>query len=489
MLTPTQPITTNGCFDAIDAYVAEQMRRLSIPGVALAVVEGERIVHQRGFGRARPDGAPPTPRTPFYVGSLTKSFTALAVMQLVEVGQIDLDAPIQRYLSWFRVADAAAAAQITVRHLLIQTSGLPGSAGEIILSDFDAATDAAERQARALSSLTLTRPPGATFEYCNSNYQLLGLIIEAAGGETYADYIHHHILTPLRMNQSGFPDPSGPTAGLPQGHQQWFGRPVVAPPIPVAYGAVAAGLLISTAEEMAHYLIAQLNAGRFEGKQLLSPAGMAEMHRGATAFGTAGLGPVVAWLTKDIDMGQYGMGWCVGQIGGHEFVWHGGTMPDFGAFMALLPEQKKGIVLLGNTCHHWLNPVLTEFGTGATALLIGEKTRPQFSLFTPWLLPAQLLIPALQIADVAGTLRLARSRAAAPQQRPASGKEWRRHFVFPLIVNTLVALLIRPLLSRRRGYMKLYMPDSTLIAAVCGGFALLWSFLRSVLVMRALRKP
>ena len=81
------------------------MKRLNIPGAALAIVEGDQIVHLCGFGQARPGGEAPIPQTPFFIGSLTKSFTALGVMQLVEAGKIELDAPVQCYLAWFRVAD------------------------------------------------------------------------------------------------------------------------------------------------------------------------------------------------------------------------------------------------------------------------------------------------------------------------------------------------------------------------------------------------
>ena len=117
--------SNNASFEAIDAYFEGQMRRLNIPGVTLAIIEGDQIVHRRGFGRARPGGEAPLPETPFFIGSLTKSITALAVMQLVEAGKVELDAPVQRYLPWFRVADPQASAQMTVRHLLNQTSGLP----------------------------------------------------------------------------------------------------------------------------------------------------------------------------------------------------------------------------------------------------------------------------------------------------------------------------------------------------------------------------
>src|SRR5215203_4102085 len=143
-------------FEEIDAHIEGQMERLNIPGVALAIVEGDEIAHLRGFGRARPGGEEPTPHTPFIIGSLTKSFTALAVMQLVEAGKVELDAPVQRYLPWFRVADPRASVQITVRHLLNQTSGLPQLSGLRPLVDFDDSPGATERQARALSTLVLS---------------------------------------------------------------------------------------------------------------------------------------------------------------------------------------------------------------------------------------------------------------------------------------------------------------------------------------------
>jgi CubicO group peptidase (beta-lactamase class C family) len=144
-----KPISTSSSYDEIDAYIDQQMQRLNLPGVSLAIVEGDQIVHLRGFGRARPGGEVPSPQTPFFIGSTTKSFTALAVMQLVETGKIDLDAPVQRYLPWFKLADPQAAAQVIVRHLLNQTSGLPLSPGWQSLADFDDRPDATERQARA----------------------------------------------------------------------------------------------------------------------------------------------------------------------------------------------------------------------------------------------------------------------------------------------------------------------------------------------------
>ena len=237
-----EPVSGSGSHDAatatanaaaVDAYIEQQMRRLKMPGVALAIVEGDRIVHLRGFGRSRPGGKAPSPQTPFVLGSTTKSFTALAVMQLVEAGKIELDAPVQRYLPWFRVAEPQASARMTVHHLLNQTSGLPMLPGMILLADLDESSGAAERQARALSRLKLTRPAGAAFEYSNLNYNLLGLIVEAASGESYAEYLQRHIFAPLGMSHSYTSRAAAKQDGLAVGHRYWLAHPVAISDLPL----------------------------------------------------------------------------------------------------------------------------------------------------------------------------------------------------------------------------------------------------------------
>ncbi len=469
--------SNSASYDAIDAYVEGKMRRLNIPGVSLAIVEGDKIVHLRGLGQARPEGEAPTPQTPFFIGSLTKSFTALAVMQLVEAGKIDLDASVQRYLPWFRVADLQASAQMTVRHLLNQTSGLPTLSGEITLADFDNSPGATECQARALSTLVLTRSVGSVFEYSNSNYNLLGLIIEAASGELYADYIKKHILTPLDMRHTYTSQAMAKQNGLAVGYQYWFAIPFAAPNMPIPHGSLPGGMLISSSEDMARYMVAYMNGGRYGDVQILSVAGIDELHRGVADF-----------IFRGISLGQYGMGWYVDWIGQTKLLWHSGILPHFFSYMALLPEQKKGVVLLFNADHHWMSPVLTEVGTGVAALLAGDQHAPvPFVGMIPWILRGQLLVPALQIAGVVATLRLLRRWRLEPERRPSGGRKWGLHVLLPLVSNLLVVLTLRPLLGKRRGYLRLYMPDFSWIAMVCGSFSLLWSFMRTRLVLRALR--
>jgi CubicO group peptidase (beta-lactamase class C family) len=113
---------------AIDAYVVAQMRSMRIPGFALGIVKGNQVVYLRGYGVADSAGKPVTPQTPFIIGSITKSFTALALMQLVEQGKVELDAPVQQYVPWFRLADHSASALSYQWHLQVRWSGAAGGA-------------------------------------------------------------------------------------------------------------------------------------------------------------------------------------------------------------------------------------------------------------------------------------------------------------------------------------------------------------------------
>jgi hypothetical protein len=190
-----------------------------------------------------------------------------------------------------------------------------------------------------------------------------------------------------------------------------------------------------------------------------------------------------------LSLGQYGMGWFVDEIGLTKLVWHSGTTPHFGAYIALLPEQKKGVVLLINANHHWMNPVLSDFGGSVAALLAGEQPAPvPFVGMIPWVLRGLLLIPALQIVGVAASLRLLRRWRLDPERRPSDGRKRGLAILLPLIPNLLVALTLIPMLDKTRGYLMLYMPDYSWIAMICGSFALVWGFLRTGLVLRALGK-
>src|SRR5262249_42797706 len=133
-----QTESVSGDFKVVDDYITARMETSHIPGLSVAIVDGDQIVYLKGYGQADASGRPVTPQTPFIIGSISKTFTALAAMQLVESGKIELDAPVQRYLPWFRVADPVASARITVGNLLNHTSGLPQKADTFIWTDQEA---------------------------------------------------------------------------------------------------------------------------------------------------------------------------------------------------------------------------------------------------------------------------------------------------------------------------------------------------------------
>jgi CubicO group peptidase (beta-lactamase class C family) len=188
-------VTSTGAQDLsrVDAFIEDAMRERNIPGAAIVVVRGDEILHVKGFGEADGQGRAVTPETPFRIGSSTKSFTALAVMQLVEEGKIDLEEPVQRYLPWFRLADEDASARITVANLLYQTSGIPSEANAASLADPKLSL---EQNVRDLRGVAPDRPVGSSFAYSNANYDVLGLIVEEVSGQSYADYVRRNILDP-----------------------------------------------------------------------------------------------------------------------------------------------------------------------------------------------------------------------------------------------------------------------------------------------------
>lgn len=472
-----KPAANTISYSAIDTYIEEQVHRLHIPGLSLAIIKGDQIVHTRGFGRARPNGETPTPQTPFFIGSVTKSFTAMAIMQLVEAGKVELDAPVRRYLPWFRVADPEASAQMTVRHLLNHTSGLSVVQGQKILIEMDDSPDATERQLRALSTLKLSHPVGAKFQYNNTNYNMLGLIIEAANGESYSDYIQKHIFDPLDMRHSYTSKSEALKNGLAMGHRYWFGFPIPESNLLIPLGSLPSGQLISCAEDMAHYLIAQLNGGCYGDVQILSDAGMEAMHHGTVEI-----------IEMGIPLGLYGMGWESQVSGKSTIVWHSGIVPDFGAFAAIVPEQNKGIVLLFNVNHAVIKQTLDEFGMGTAERLAGEVPSKTFFGIVPWLMHGIMLIPLLQIIEVITTLRQVNRWRSDPGSHPSRGRLWGKHILLPLIPNILVAFTLVPSLGKMRGWFNLFTPDLALIARISGSFAAMWTCLRTGLILRVVRK-
>jgi CubicO group peptidase (beta-lactamase class C family) len=396
---------------AIDAFVEASMRRHGIPGVALAIVRDGELLHARGYGRDG-NGGPMTASTPMYIGSVSKSFTALAILQLVDAGRIELHAPLRRYLPWFEVGGAYDGDALTIQHLLAHASGLSDLRYlEATRLPDDASLEDAVRDLRAAQPVAA---PGETFHYFNPNYLILGLVVEAVSGRSYEAYLREHVLQPLGMHGTFTRLDAAHDAGLAQGHALTFGIPLPREQPFRAYG-VPAGYLISTAEDMARYLQALLDDGRHGDVRLLSRASM------------------ISLFAPSRPSGVYAKGWFVGEHRGHRLIRHGGTNEFFKAEAMLLPDDDLGLVLLAN--QSTLPTALfgyPQLAGGVLDLLVGtapSTTGPGMR----WVGYALALAFALQLAW------LARSFARLPRW-PARARRAPRWRIAAALTSHLVAI-------------------------------------------------
>jgi CubicO group peptidase (beta-lactamase class C family) len=330
----------------IDSAIEAQMRKHGLPGVALAVIEGDRIVYLKGYGTAG-GGRPMTPQTGMFIGSQSKSFTALAIAQLADQGVLDLNSPVRTYIPWFQVQDQEASGVITLNHLLHHTSGLSEAGYPVILPN----NASPEQAVRSLAEAKMTAPVGAKFQYFNLGYAVLAYVVEVTSGEAYADYLKGHIFDPLGMDATTARPRSA--ENLAWGYSRLFGFAVPMSQ-PVRDFEIGAGYIVSTAEDMARYAVAMKNGG--EG--LVS----AQMSRKIFTPGLA----------------SYGMGWFIGS--GGEKIFHGGANETFRTDVNLYPKTDRAFVLLSNQGYqidHFVSAVQLEQTVEAAVLGMAELPAAQ----------------------------------------------------------------------------------------------------------------
>lgn len=209
----------------IDRLITTQMKTHHIPGLALAITHNNQVLRVKGYGMANND-RPITPQSQFLIASVSKSFTAVAVMQLVEAGQINLDSPVQTYLPEFTLANSTIAAKITIRHLLNQVSGLSDLGfPELQLSQAKTIRD----RVTSFSQVCSIALPSAEFYYFNPNYEVLARVVEVVSQQSFSAYLQTHIFTPLQMSQTFNATTSTEAlqsaTNLAQGHLMAFGLP------------------------------------------------------------------------------------------------------------------------------------------------------------------------------------------------------------------------------------------------------------------------
>ncbi len=316
----------------IDDYIRGRMPNLRVPGLSLVVVEGNQVILSRGYGVAdRAAGTPMTEDTPVAIASTSKGMTALAIMQLVEQGLVDLDAPITRYVPEFTMNDPRAA-DITLRQVLTHTAGIPAGG----FTDRGQDDQALERQIAELASIELHFAPGGGYEYANDGYSIAGLVVQRVSGVPYEEYLAAHLFEPLGMWRSTFDISRSSEWGM-AGYGKSRGA-ISTGPVPLSRGGNPAGGVLTTGRDVSHYLLAMLNDGTFDGTQVITSDSIDQMWSPEPASGSE----------------AYGLGWGEMNLSGLRLLSHAGDLAagagygSSGSQFLLAPERHLGIAVLAN---------------------------------------------------------------------------------------------------------------------------------------------
>jgi len=315
-------------YDAIDQYLQQEATTAHIPGMSVVIVDKDKVLFSNTYGDCNSIDAP------FIIGSNSKSFTATAIMQLVEQDKIDLDETISKYLP-----SASDGDKITVRQLLNHTSGI---------STYD-----------TQDNYKVSTKQG-TYVYANANYGLLGQMIETVSGMTYCDYVKTHIFEPLKMNHSFTSLKEAKNNGLIGGYRNYFGSMILEEfPYPdvdsKGWLSIPAGYIISSASDMSKYLQLYMN----DGAGILQPESIQTMFYDNV---------------KVSDDRSYGFGWGVMDNYPEPVISHGGLVENYITHMFILPESEIAAVILINDNDYLVANEMT--GTilyGVLAMLFGEE--------------------------------------------------------------------------------------------------------------------
>jgi CubicO group peptidase (beta-lactamase class C family) len=353
-----EPSSPKSLSEGIDGLIAAQTQK-DLPGGAVVVLRDGKVAYSKAYGLANIDsGVANTTSTKFQIASVTKSFTALAVLRLVEQGRLSLDDPLAKF-----VPDFVGGDRITIHHLLAHTGGLPDFMG------FNEAKNMPRECA-----------PGDRLNYSNIGYVALGRVIEKVTGKTYEAYLREAVLDPLAMHDTG-------VAGHQPTNNNWavgyvFGSDgkFLKAQITDQSSDPGAGGLYSTAEDMTRWLTA-LSQGRLATPALLERA-------------------TTAVQLNDGRKGSYGYGFMLVPFRGLREIAHGGDISGFNSYFALYPTEHLAVLVLCNAGMHPSGPVPTAAETAhrIIALALGDRLGPEW--------PAAKVLPTSVLDRYAGHYRL-----------------------------------------------------------------------------------
>ena len=321
-----------GAIKLLEAWIESQMAYRGQPGISVGVVYDQKLIWARGFGHADVEKKiAATPATIFRMASVTKTFTATAIMQLRDAGKLSLDDPVVKHLPWFKIKSPFAdAPTITIRHLLTHTSGLPREAAFPYWMDANFPT--IEQIKETLPNQEAAFAPETRWKYSNLALALAGEVVAVVSGSPYDVYVRKHILEPLGMNDSTmlFPEAHRDRLAVGYGRRMPEGKRETRPFMDCK-GITPAANLSSTVEDLARYLAFQIS----DGKGVLKASTLREMHR-------------IHWLRPDWKSGA-GIGFAITRANERTVIGHGGSLAGYRTQISFSPEEKLGVIVLTNS--------------------------------------------------------------------------------------------------------------------------------------------
>jgi CubicO group peptidase (beta-lactamase class C family) len=322
-------------FEAIAALVREKMRAYRVPGVGLGVTANGTTT-LRGFGATSLDDPQPiTPDTLFTIASISKTMTATAVMRLVELGTLDLKAPIQRYLPDFRIADDDTSRQVTLWHCLTHT---PGWEGQLTTEDRGAEA-LAHFASSIMPTLPALAPPGRVWSYNNAGFALTGRVIEAVTGKSIHDALRDLVFAPLGLGHTVTRLTDAMTWRLTLGHRDRDAGVEVIRPFQTTSSTTAGGVLTSLTDMMRYARFHMGDGTDAQGALYISRPRLDLMQ--------------TAQIRKHPTTDEMGVGWHVRSVGGVMTLAHGGTLNGHCLLLQLVPSKALAFTVLTNHLDGW----------------------------------------------------------------------------------------------------------------------------------------
>ncbi len=319
--------------DRLPSLLAENQ----VPGAALAVSVGGQVREHAAGLLSKATGVEATVDSLFQVGSITKVWTATLLMQLVEAGQLDLDAPVRRYVPDLRLADESAGAQITTRQLMCHTAGFEGD----LFTDTGDGDDCVEKYVATLATVAQLFPPGAMFSYNNAGYCVLGRIVEVLRGKPFDACLRDHLFKPLALTHAATSANEAILHRVAVGHIQPApdADPVPAPVWALMRSNAPAGSVLSMRpRDLLTFARMHVAGGKAaDGTVVLSPASVKAMAEPQVKVPAPGV-MAIAW----------GLGWEIYDLPGGTVIGHDGDTIGQSAFLRVVPERDVAIALLTN---------------------------------------------------------------------------------------------------------------------------------------------